>query len=656
MHSQYTISINQRDSSFVITGNLDFMLSNKMFALSLKRLKFNIQDNKLLIPYDDETKIITLQSIQRLLEKYSYEYIFSENTKKRISSYQREMEAFRKFSKNAINIRNNQFKKHPTLVAEFERFLIILEEKMVRSLYDFQKLSAFYMAFSQNSCNFSVPGSGKTSIVYGAYIYLNSLPKDDIRYVDKLLIIGPISSFAPWENEYKECFGKPAISQRLSGSVEITRDVKEEHLYSGNPAELTLIFHGGIESFKKEIIDFLMKNKTMVIIDEAHRIKNPDGVWGRNVIEIAKVARSRIILTGTPVPNGYEDIYNLYQFIYPFKFKDILGFHYGNLLNMTKENLLNSQRVKEFTSNISPYFIRTKKKDLELPPIHEETFFIKMDKQQREIYDFIESNYVRSFRFNTSATIKDFVNRAKLIRLRQAAINPSLLLKPIIDTLANDTLEYSKMQRSDLPEEFQNDSAIIKMIYTYSKSNIPSKFVSIYNLLKYKIDNNKFIIWSIFVQNAKELQNYLASKDIISKLLIGEIEQSERELVIQKFNNPKNSDFQVVIANPFCVSESISLHKGCHNAIYMERDYNCANFIQSKDRIHRVGLPEKQVTNYYYFISEDSIDEVINTKLNIKVRRMEEIIDQEIPLFNVLNDSDETDLIKALLIDYDQRS
>ena len=50
----------------------------------------------------------------------------------------------------------------------------------------------------------------------------------------------------------------------------------------------------------------------MIVVDEAHRIKNPDGVWGRSVTEISKEAVSRVILTGTPVPNGYQDIFNLF--------------------------------------------------------------------------------------------------------------------------------------------------------------------------------------------------------------------------------------------------------------------------------------------------------------------------------------------------------
>ena len=92
-------------------------------------------------------------------------------------------------------------------------------------------------------------------------------------------------------------------------------------------------------------------------------------------------------------------------------------------------------------------------------------------------------------------------------------------------------------------------------------------------------ENGKAIIWTIFIQNAKELQTYLHNNNIKSKLLIGEIPQEERELTIRKVNDPKNSEFQVVIANPFSVAESISLHKGCHNAIYLETRLQLFEFL-----------------------------------------------------------------------------
>ncbi len=657
MKNLINILIDENSSCFILTGNTREILHNRRLLFSFKRLRLTIEDKKIYIPYEKKTQISTLQEIQELLKKFNFIEELSKETIKNINSFNREIETFKVFSQKARMIRSDEFKDNPKLVKEFEDFLKVLNEKMVRELYYLQKLSAFHMSFSQNACNFSVPGSGKTSIVYGAYAYLNNLPKDDIRFVEKLLIIGPISSFAPWENEYKECFGRKATVQRLSGDSSIPRNKKEQHLYSGNPAEITLIFHGGVDSLQKEIIDFLKSNKTMVVVDEAHRIKNPEGVWGKSVVDIAKEARSRIILTGTPVPNGYEDLFNLFQFIYPYKFKDILQFHYGNLVDMTKNSHPDSERVKEFTNNITPYFIRIKKSDLNLPPISEQIINIEMDDYQREIYDFIETKYVKSFQHNNSATIKDVLNKAKLIRLRQAATNPSLLIKPIYETLEKYDFEERINLSGYLPNEFIDDSEILSKICNYSKIAIPQKFIEIETILSNILkDNEKCIIWTIFVLNAKELKKFLLKKNFKSELLIGEVEQADRELIIEKFNNPENFDFQVVIANPFSISESISLHKGCHNAIYMERDYNCSNFLQSKDRIHRVGLSDNQITNYYYILSNNSIDNVINDRLIQKVKRMEHIIDEDIPLFSHVDDSDETDLIKALLEDYARRT
>ena len=517
------------------------------------------------------------------------------------------------------------------------------------------------MAFAQNSCNFAVPGAGKTSIVYGAYAYLKSLPEEDPRHVNKLLVIGPLSSFAPWENEYEECFGVKPNSFRMSGDPNVSIEKKLEHLYSPNTPELSLIFHGGVDRFQTDIIDFLKRNKTMVVVDEAHRIKNPEGVWGRSVTEISKEAISRVILTGTPVPNGYQDIFNLYKFIYPFKFKEILKFHYHNLEDMTANSSLDSNRVKELKENISPYFIRIKKEDLNLPPVEETYVQIEMEPYQREIYDFIESQYIEHFKEDSSASVKDILNKAKLIRLRQAATNPSLLAKTLKDSLENNELTGEFDPNAIFTtntDEFINDSEFFNKITNYSNLEVPRKFNTILHTLQNDIftENGKVIIWTIFIQNALELQEYLKTNNIESKLLIGKIPQEEREITIKAFNYPNSNAFNVVSVNPFSVAESISLHKGCHNAIYLERDYNCSNFLQSKDRIHRVGLKNNQITKYYYFVSTNSIDEVINSRLHLKIQRMEEIINDDIPLFRQIDDNDETDIIKELIANYAKRT
>jgi hypothetical protein len=663
--NKVTIDIKQIEGLdyFVISTDLEIILKNRRLLISLKRLNYSLYNNgsTLLIPFRVENQINILNELKNLLLKFNYEIKFAQKTADELNSYKREEENFSLFSQKAASIKNNEFSKFPVLIENFKTFQKILDFELCRTLYPLQVLSAFHMAFSQNSCNFAVPGAGKTSIVYGAYSYLKSLPISDPKHVDKLIIIGPLSSFAPWENEYKECFGKTTKFQRLSGDLTITKEKKVEHLYGGNPAEVTLIFHGGVNLLQLEIIDFLKSHKTMVVVDEAHRIKNPTGVWGSSITEISKEAISRVILTGTPLPNGYEDLFNLYKFIYPFKYKEILGFHYQNLQDLTTNYQIEIDKIEELKENISPFFIRIKKSDLKLPPIVENVMLIDMLPYQREIYDFIEAEYIPSLQNSPSGTIKDVLNKAKLIRLRQAATNPSLLAKSLKDSLesGDDGWESDPnvvfTSNSDL---FIDDSEFFNKICNYSHLEIPSKFIEILNIIKsnYFNLNNKVIIWTIFIQNAKDLQSYLLKNNVESRLLIGEVPQFEREEIIKCFNNPENQDFSVVIANPFSVAESISLHKGCHNAIYLERDYNASNFIQSKDRIHRVGLNENQITTYYYLISNDSIDVVIQDRLDLKVERMEALINDEIPLFTRFDDNDETDIIKELINNYAKRS
>ena len=222
------IDINKNSDSlnYIIKGSFDELKKNKRLLLSFKRLNFFIKNEAIYIPFRDETQTQVLQEIRKLLNKFGFQEELSESTKEEVKSYDREEELFQEFSDKARSIRNNEFKNRPELIKEFDVFQQVLKKKLDRKLYELQLLSAFHMAFAQNPCNFAVPGAGKTSIVYGAYAYLKNLPETDPKHVDKLLVIGPISSFAPWENEYKACFGYTTSFQRLSGDNSISKDTK----------------------------------------------------------------------------------------------------------------------------------------------------------------------------------------------------------------------------------------------------------------------------------------------------------------------------------------------------------------------------------------------------------------------------------------------
>ena len=100
-------------------------------------------------------------------------------------------------------------------------------------------------------------GSGKTSIVYGAYAYLKNLPKDNLKKIDRILVIGPLNSFGPWEDEFESCFGRKPDSKRIVGMDKKTR---VEYLQGIHQSELTLMSYITATNSINDVIAFLKNN------------------------------------------------------------------------------------------------------------------------------------------------------------------------------------------------------------------------------------------------------------------------------------------------------------------------------------------------------------------------------------------------------------
>lgn len=641
------IFIQTHDKGYLISGDI-LKEIDKRTRLHLKR-NFNAEDTTegFIISFSNKESIIS--SLNEYFQSKNISIDLDENADDELSKLYQEERDFQLFSQQAKEIWGNNVNEK-----EFEIFCNTLEKSLVRKLYPLQLLSSYHLAFSQNACNFSVPGAGKTSIVYGAYSYLKSLSNS--KHVNRILVIGPLSSFGPWENEYQECYGVKANVKRLSGGNE-SRNSKKRYFYSKNPAEITLISYQGVLGQKDNIEYFLKNNDVMLILDEAHKIKNTEGGQiAENILGLAKWAKGRVVLTGTPAPNGYRDLYNLFKFIWPNK--DIISFSLNQLDDMANTN--NDPRIEILIENLAPYFVRIKKNDLGLPDKTENpAIIVPMDTTQKLIYEKIEAKVIKSFiniEDESSSFISD-MKKAKLIRLMQAASNPYLLLKPL-----KDNYYYT----SDTDVIDNEDDEIVAALYKYEKNKvIPPKFIEAYNLIKLLTEQKeKVIVWAIYIDTIEYFAKYLENKGISSKILYGKTkienekldpEIETRESIVRNFHE-ENSEFQVIIANPFAVAESISLHKACHNAIYLERNFDAARFVQSKDRIHRYGLDMNTVTNYYYLNTENSIDTIIDRRLKEKEKVMIKITESsDIPLFSVLDEDVDNNDIKAMIEDYVKR-
>lgn len=648
------IDICEDDSIFLLTGNIDRLVKSPRKRLYLTDfLQASIFPGLLKIPFEQGNEELILSKIQELLKTEGivesrsqlidslFKRLFDENLK------------FTEFSNQARSIRNNELS--PTQKTNLQEFVDELKNLIPnRKLYGLQLLSAYHLAYSQNACNFSVPGAGKTSIVYGAYAHLRNLPPVNNKHVSKLIIIGPLSSFGPWEMEYKECFGLAPNSIRLSGGVD--DKIKRTQFFGSHPHEIMLFSYNSIPTNQSELIYFLQKYPAMVVLDEAHKIKNIDGgVWATSVLEIARYCSSRVVLTGTPAPNGYEDLYNLFKFIWPTK--EIVKFYPYQLKEMN--DLRHDSGINSLITNISPFFIRIRKSDLGLPkPIEHDPIIVEMGEIQNEIYSEIEKKYMAQLGKDIDVnrkSAKDVLKKAKLIRLMQASINPSLLIKPLEDY-------YSESGWVD--DFFIEDDNLLRKIIDYKNLEIPPKFIIATKMIKELISQGeKVLVWTIFIQNIIEFNEYLRDAGILSEFIYGAtpIESDDssdevitRESIIREFHK-KESKFDVLIANPFAVAESISLHKACHNAIYLDRNFNAGTYIQSKDRIHRYGLNPNDRINYYYLVSENNIDRTIHNRLLEKERRMLEIIENEpIPLFKILEcENEEYEDLRQLINNYE---
>ena len=190
------VTVDVKDNTYIITGDIEDAIIKKRRARSnFESIGTNFETSgQITIPLStiENNQDQQYALIQKLLNKFSITEEKTKQAEELLADYDREKQNFADFSIKAKNIRDNQHEG-----SEFADFSKVLKSKLIRDLYTLQLLSAYHLAFAQNACNFSVPGAGKTSIVYGAYAYLNSLPPDNNKYVDRLLIVGPISSFAP---------------------------------------------------------------------------------------------------------------------------------------------------------------------------------------------------------------------------------------------------------------------------------------------------------------------------------------------------------------------------------------------------------------------------------------------------------------------------
>jgi len=230
-----------------------------------------------------------------------------------------------------------------------------------------------------------------------------------------------------------------------------------------------------------------------------------------------------------------------------------------------------------------------------------------------------------------------------MIRLLLTASNPTML-KEHSSFFDVDSSEFGfSSEPIDKPEIADMD--IYDVISNYSvKGEVPAKIVKAgaiaHDLLK---KGEKVIIWCTFKDNLRVFKEEIfPGEDPI--IISGDVPKdpppgytgttSPRDDKINEFKNDSNP--RVLIATPSTLAEAVSLHKNllgervCSHAIYLDRNYNGAQFMQSMDRIHRIGMIEGEEipkVTYHLIIAKNTIDEKVHDRLGEKMKQMHIILE-----------------------------
>ncbi|TXT16819.1 MAG: SNF2-related protein [Erysipelotrichaceae bacterium] len=505
---------------------------------------------------------------------------------------------------------------------EFKTFIDFCKSNLSRNLKQHQLKAAFHLYTLRNAANFSVPGSGKTSTVLAAY---EKLRLSDI--VNVLVVVGPPSSFTSWKNEFEFTLGRKPKVSILSG---ITKSQRRNEYFDVYTTDKLILMSFQTYANDHLLIEKYVSNeniKAFIVIDEAHYMKQVNGKWANAILKTGSQYIGRCVLTGTPCPRSYSDLFNLFDFVWG---KDKAISAKEKIAVMSLEQKKEYANAGEIVRNsLDPFFYRVRKKELGLTePVFNEPIMVQMNKYERRVYDsvFNRISQLVDFDQDKSFDILSKLKSARIIRLRQILSNSSMLKSALT---SDERL-------------FDNDD-LNSIIINYKKIEIPAKITELITLVNEirKVDK-KILIWSNFIESIDSIIIALQDQGFGTLKLTGDTPVIDiidsnlqtREKVINLFMD-MDSGFDILVANPGACAESISLHKSCHNAIYYDLSYNCSQYLQSLDRIHRVGGSETIVSNYYFLQYAGTIDSDIHKNLIQKRDKMYNVIEYDSDIYSL---------------------
>lgn len=411
-----------------------------------------------------------------------------------------------------------------------------------------------------------------------------------------IVVMCPNSIISVWEDEIPTHAPYQYPMFTLKGTQKQWQlDALQKLLEKGTPVWLLL----GIEAFHQgrgyddlvSIIDYAHVHKTKVtgIIDESSTIKHYDSNRTMKAIKIGMKCQKRMILSGTPVTQGYQDLFGQFQFLG----QNILGF--VSYVGFEKEfvvmgggdynPIVGYKNIQQLLGLISPYCTRVLKDDvLDLPPKMHQTRFITMSPQQQKLYNDAKKGYM------------EFEGREFFINMK---LEEYIRLAQIVDGFLPYDKEHPELAK---PIKGRNPK-LEELIHVLGENR-----------------GHKAIVWC----------RYRPEQAIIHERLLAE----GYEVILYNGDTEDKSiwrDFQASIDPVIFLS---TIQSGCrglnlwtaHLAITYSGSFSYEEHIQKEDRMHRIG--QEHPCLYVSIQAEHSIDQVLQTAVEDKADLADYVSDQ----------------------------
>lgn len=443
------------------------------------------------------------------------------------------------------------------------------------------QVKAYNMALMNNNFAFLMEmGTGKslTAVAVAARRWQRS-------EISKLLVVAPTSVLPVWPKEFDACT-IPCLCRVLDGTREQRIRKLKTFPYDEDYLQVAVINYEATWRILDELMDW---KPDMIICDESQRIKTHNAKQSKAMHKLGRLAKYKLILTGTPVQNQPMDFFSQYKFLddsvfgtsyYAFRARYAVMGGYGGHQVIGYNNL--PELIKKAHS--IAYRV-TKNEALDLPEQIDEFRYCKLESKAIKLYKELKDESYTELANEQEITTRNVLTR--LLRLQQ-------ITGGYVNTDDGIQKEVSQAKINTLKE-------IISDIVETDK---------------------KVVVFARFTAEIKAILKMLEDMRLGYSYVSGEVPIPERGAKVKQFQ--EDPDCRVFIAQIQTAGLGITL-TAADTAIFYSLDFNYANYSQARARIHRIG--QKNNCTYIHLICKNTVDEHVMQALQKKEDMARMVVD-----------------------------